>query len=191
MDVLDTKSVENGNQTIREWITENEAIIKPGAAPCKLKRIIDGRTFNTATAQSLAYFAHEPGYEEYRHQWESLYQARSGAYFLVGEGMSHTPWSAAIPDCNDRMRGHALLPLTKAEAKHWLELREKTAEYAEVFGEPAEAAASEFEGVSIRLPQLLIEELRAAAASQGQTISQLVWSLLDQKLTPAALQNAI
>lgn len=182
MQGISIECIENGNEVVRRWLSEKAAIFKTGVAPAAIKRIIDGRTYNMATAQLIAYFAHKPGHEEYRYQWESLYQTRGGAYFLIGEGMSHTPWSAPMPGCNDRMRGHALLPLSEAEAKRWLELREMPAEYTEVFGEPVEAEACEFEGVEIRLPQSLVQELRSAAACHGQTIPQLVWSLLGPEI---------
>lgn len=156
------------NETLRKWFKEASVSPAFGGAPGELKKIIGGKSYNTETATVVATWetTSSPDYELI---WEFLYQTRNGAFFLVGEGMANTPYGAVLPDCNDRIRGHVLLPLTESQVKCWLEMRELHDEYQEIFGEQEEAGDTNLSShtMTLRLPSVLAQKVKALAGSES------------------------
>lgn len=152
------------NETIEGWLRSAQISPSIGRAPGPLKKIINGKTYNTSTASLLSTYAYDKAQDEYAWQWEYLYQTRSGAFFLVGEGMTeHTPFGALLPGTNDYIRGHALLPLEAHQAKKWLEIRDCVEDYAEIFGMPDEATDEDKSTsfvMTLRLPRRLAERMK-------------------------------
>ena len=50
-----------------------------------MRRIIDGRMYNTETAVEICGISHSH-YTDFHHYEETLYKTPKGAFFLVGEG---------------------------------------------------------------------------------------------------------
>lgn len=152
------------NETIEGWLRSAQISPSIGRAPDPLKKIINGKTYNTSTASLLSTYAYDKTRDEYAWQWEYLYQTRSGAFFLVGEGLSgYTPFGALLPGTNDYIRGHALLPLEVHQAKKWLEIRDCVEDYAEIFGMPGEATDEDKSSsfvMTLRLPWRLAEKMK-------------------------------
>lgn len=157
----------DATQTIIAWL--QTAGISPtlGAEPAEIKKIVDGKTYNTKTATHLALYAYDDC-DQYEWYWEHLYQTRNGAFFLVGDGMSeYTPYGALLPGTNDYIRGHVLLPLNVNQVRKWLEMRELVEEYEEIFGEQDDASADESTSINqshtmtLRLPLLLAQRVKA------------------------------
>ena len=153
----------NANQITAQWLRDAQIVPKIGAAPDPIKKIIAGKTYNTDTASLLSLYAYDKTRDEYLHMWESLYQTRGGAFFLVAEGMSgHTPYGAELPGTNDVIRGHVLLPLDTQQVKRWLEIRDLVDDYDEIFGIPDEADnedRSTSHVMTLRLPHRLVKKI--------------------------------
>lgn len=154
----------------------------------ELKKIIDGKTYNTRTASYLTLFT-DIGPEEYDYVTETLYLTRTGLYFLVGEGATCSPWTYQLRDCRDTINGHGLLPLTFHEAKLWLELRELHDEYEEVFG--YDTSSEESSGLEcsilLRLPCSFTERLAMIAdkkdCSRQQLLNKIIVDYLASETT--------
>lgn len=100
-----------------------------------MKKIIDGKMYNTETAKRVGYYDNG-AYGSFSHFEETLYRKRTGEFFLHGSG-----------DANSRYRKYyggyqegseEIIPYTKEKAKKWMEQHASAEEYIKVFGEPGE-----------------------------------------------------
>jgi hypothetical protein len=85
-----------------------------------MRRIIDGRIYDTATATELArdgngaYAGDLDGWDE------TLYRSPRGQYFIAGTGGAASRY-AAPEGVDGRGPGSRIVPLTRAEALAWCE----------------------------------------------------------------------
>ena len=115
-----------------------------------MKRIMDGKTYNTDTATRVAL----GGPEWSEASWE-LYQTRHGAFFMVStdhDGASQT-----------------LRPLEDAEAQAFMEKHANNL-VEQVFGPFPEAGAAE-KRLTIRIPGNLADRIEAAAKNKGLSLN--------------------
>ena len=96
-----------------------------------MKRIIDGKRYNTETAQFIGNWEYaEPG--NFHHVYEALYRTPSGRYFLEYQGGALSPYAVNNgPHCVSGSRG--IRPLDAEEALAWCEDRDIDAEVIEKF----------------------------------------------------------
>lgn len=101
-----------------------------------MKKIIDGKTYNTDTATELGNYRNNPG--NFSFVDESLYRTKKGAYFLAGKG---GPMSKYAQSCglNEWCGGSDIHPISEQEARRWLERHCDVENYIAAFGEPEEA----------------------------------------------------
>jgi hypothetical protein len=96
-----------------------------------MKKIIDGKRYDTDTAEMLAEYTF--GYpSDFRYVSEELYRTPNGAFFLHGEGGALTEYSVRV-DNNSCTGGQTIIPFTKDEAVAWLEKNGKTAALEQYF----------------------------------------------------------
>jgi hypothetical protein len=88
-----------------------------------MKRIIDGKRYDTDTATRVA-CAESSCYRSDFHYWsEDLYRTPRGRWFIHGEGGPCTRWSRPV-GTNGRTGSEGIEVLTVAEALEWCERRE-------------------------------------------------------------------
>ena len=105
-----------------------------------MKRIINGRRFDTDTATEVA-SASGGGYNfsDFRYYEETLYRTPRGNWFLHGRGGASTRWSVAAPD-GSRGGGENIHALSDAEALQWLEDAEETEAIEQWFADQVQDA---------------------------------------------------
>lgn len=101
-----------------------------------MKRIIDGKIFNTETADPIESYSNGLSYRDFRNMSETLYRKKNGEFFLCGEGGPMTKYRERC--CDMWSGGKNIIPITKDEAREWLERYSDVDTYIEVFGEPEE-----------------------------------------------------
>ena len=101
-----------------------------------MKKIINGRMYNTETATELGNFWNGLSASDFRYLSETLYRKKNGEFFLYGEGGAMTEYSQ--PDGDMTGGGEKIIPLTEEQAKHWAEEKLDADTYIEIFGEPEE-----------------------------------------------------
>lgn len=133
----------------------------------KIKRIIDGKTYNTETATRIA------GWNQNEDQYtygDYLYQTRFGAFFR------YTFLDGADEDSHD-----TITPLVPDDARKWLE--EKVAWDPDLieslFGEMPEAGSGEIK-FTLRLPESLKNRLAARADQNKQSLNAWIVRCLEQ-----------
>lgn len=106
-----------------------------------MKKIINGRRYDTDTAQKIAEWDNGLPGGDLDYISESLYQKRTGEFFLHGDGGARS-W-AAVPDYDAMAPGERIRPLSEEEAREWCE-RHLDADMCEaIWGEPEEIAPTD------------------------------------------------
>lgn len=101
-----------------------------------MKKIINGRLYNTETAEYI-------GYDEYGnvgdcHWWcESLFKKRTGEFYLFCEGGAFSQYGKQLR-YNEWSEGRDIMPLSIAAAKEWAEDHLSYEKYVRCFGEVEE-----------------------------------------------------
>jgi predicted HicB family RNase H-like nuclease len=133
-----------------------------------VKRIVDGRSYNTDTATCVA--AGHGAWEE--DSWR-LYQTRHGAFFLSG-----------VEEGDEFLR-----PMSDTEAQAFLE------EHAnhlveQVFGPMPEAGAAE-RRLTIRIPGNLADRVEAAAKAKGLSLNSYAMRCFEQQVAADGVPKAL
>lgn len=95
-------------------------------------KIINGKKYDTDTAKELAsYYNGETGL---RYLEENLYRKKTGEYFICGNGGPLTGYR--VPSGNNTWSGSCqIIPITKSEAKEWVEKYCSVDDYIGIFGD--------------------------------------------------------
>ena len=137
-----------------------------------MKRIIDGKTYNTETATKIA----EQEWEDNTNyqsndnfqigvEWNELYQTRHGAYFNYGgHGFFHEEY---------------IIPLAPNEAQKWMEKHASAELIEQHFGEMPEAGDSESR-FTLRMPDSLKQRIDNAAKANNQSTNAWVIRCLEK-----------
>lgn len=123
-----------------------------------MKRIIDGKTYNTETATLLA---EVPMHTEDDALFDDLYQTRHGAFFRQFGNLS-------LRDNHpDYMR---LEPLDPNDAQNWLERHDFVDVLEKIFGNQPEAGETESH-ITVRIPDNLKARIEKLAIINKQSLN--------------------
>ena len=101
-----------------------------------MKKIINGKMYNTETATEIN-FNQYSNRTDFSFWCETLYQKKTGEYFLHGEGGAQSKYGRKCGQ-NEWCGGETIIPMTESEAKQWAEDNLTADEYIAAFGEPEE-----------------------------------------------------
>ena len=101
-----------------------------------MRKIINGKKYDTETAEQLASYWNELSTRDFRHMTERLFRKKTGEYFLYGEG---GPASKYAEHCSGGLTdGKCIIPMFESEAMKWAEEHLDCDEYEAIFGEVEE-----------------------------------------------------
>lgn len=101
-----------------------------------MKKIINGKMYNTETAAEVASYSNDCARNDFHYFEQTLYRKKTGEFFLYGEGGGLSMY--ARREFDGWTYGVRIDPLTEAEAKEWMEKHADVEDYIDVFGEPEE-----------------------------------------------------
>ena len=101
-----------------------------------MKKIIDGKLYNTETATKVGYWDNNQ-YGSFNWCMEILYKKKTGEFFLYGEGGALSPYTKSCGQ-NCWSGSEEIIPYTEAEAKEWAERCLDADDYIAIFGEVEE-----------------------------------------------------
>lgn len=94
-----------------------------------MKKIIEGKVYNTETAEEIGSFWNGLGGNDFRNLNESLYKTKKGAWFLYGQGGAMTRWSES--NGNTTWGSSGIMVLSEESARRWCETHDIDAETIE------------------------------------------------------------
>ena len=86
-----------------------------------MKQIINGKRYDTQTAEELGSYWNGLGGGDFRNCTEKLYRTKKGKFFLYGVGGAMSRWSESCEGGNCQSSGSGILPLTDEAAYEWAE----------------------------------------------------------------------
>lgn len=102
-----------------------------------MKKIIDGKRFDTDTAEFIDSYSFGRGTFQYFS--EDLYRTVKGAWFLAGEGGARSKYAVALSHSEWR-GGEGITPLSEDEALAWCEVHSSAEVILEHFAHRVEVA---------------------------------------------------
>ena len=135
-----------------------------------MKKIINGKLYDTTTAREVAGCYHGEGPRDFHHYSEKLYRKRTGEYFLAGEGGPMTHYAVSAGQ-NSWSGGEKIIPLTYSEATEWAEREMDADDYQAEFGQVSDG---ELAHLHISLPADVADRIRKAAAAEGISVSECI-----------------
>lgn len=102
-----------------------------------MKKIINGKMYNTGTAKEIARWENCYPSCDFRYCEETLYKKKTGEYFLYGMGGALSKYARSCGS-NGSSGGSEFVPLSENEAKEWMEHNADADDYVTEFGEVEE-----------------------------------------------------
>lgn len=134
-----------------------------------MKKIINGKKYDTATAEKLGFFDNnEVGAASVE---ETLYRKRTGEFFLLGEGGPMSKYAVSTGG-GGWAGGAAIIPLSWESARAWAEEHLDASAYQGIFGEVTEDDSKTV--MSVRISAAALEKAKRGASKSGSTLSALV-----------------
>lgn len=137
-----------------------------------MKKIINGRKYDTETATMLGEWANMSDYRDFSYFSETLYRKRNGEHFLHGEGNAASKYAESAGQ-NSWTGGSAIIPLSYESAQQWAVDHLDVDEYEAIFGEVSEDDDEEVV-LSVRVPTSAKSALDRLAAKTGRSKGDLV-----------------
>lgn len=141
-----------------------------------MKKYINGKSYDTATATELGCFSNGGTWRDFNHFVETLYRKRTGEYFLHGEGGPMTQYRERV-DNSSWSGGEQIIPITVDEAREWAEKNLGTEEYDAIFGAIAEDDSTTT--LSLSMSAATADKARRAAAAAGLSLSAYIANLIE------------
>lgn len=142
-----------------------------------MKKVIDGKRYDTDTATEVAVAASPEGKSDFKHWEEALYKKKTGEYFLHGYGNAASKYAESCGN-SEWMPGEKIIPLTYESAKKWMENYCDADEYEAEFGKIQEASGKE--NITFSLPSSLMENFRRKCNEKGLQYSETMAEIIKQ-----------
>lgn len=139
-----------------------------------MKKVINGKAYDTEKAKPVAYWENWGSWRDFEHIEETLYQKRTGEFFLFGEGGPKTKY-AEQEGQNCWTGGSKIIPLSWEAARKWAEEHLDADKYAEIFEVEED---NEKTILSVSIPSAVAERTRLEAAKAGISLSDYIASKL-------------
>ena len=140
-----------------------------------MKKIINGKVYDTDTARELGSWANMADRRNFSQFEETLYRKKTGEFFLYGEGGPASKYAQAVGQ-NEWSGGSRIMPLDFSEARQWAEEHLDADEYESIFGEVSEDGSRV--QVCYSLSAAAAETIKRRASELGITASAYIESLL-------------
>lgn len=139
-----------------------------------MKKIINGKKYDTDTAKEVG--SDSNGGSRLDFWEETLYQKRTGEFFLFGEGGPASRYSKSCGN-NNWSGGEQIIPLSWDAAKEWAEEHMDADAYESVFGEVTEDDSKKVFPATLSVS--LLERVKRLASQKGISASSVIECALE------------
>lgn len=139
-----------------------------------MKKIIDGKTYDTEKSENLAEMSSNGGPGDFRYYEETLYRTQRGRYFVYGIGGPMTKYAQSTGQ-NSWSGGSRIDPISESEARKWCEENLDGDEYEKIFT-PREEGDDlvNRERVTLSLSKATVAILKDTSIATGKPMTRLV-----------------
>jgi hypothetical protein len=142
-----------------------------------MKKVINGKVYDTETAKRVGEYEPNPYRSDFYWFCETLYQKKTGEFFLHGDGNANSKYSRSCGQ-NEWCGDEKIIPMAYAQAQKWAEEHLTGDEYIAIFGEPEED--EEKAQIHINLSKGAISKLKQAAQKSGLTVSAYIEKMISE-----------
>ena len=142
-----------------------------------MKKIINGKKYDTTTARELKGWANHVPASDFSYYEETLYQKRNGEFFLHGRGNAASRYATSC-GTDGWASGEEIVPLTWEAARKWAEAHLGADAYEAIFGEVPEDESRITTTISLSTGAM--ERAKRAAAKAGISVSAYLESLIQE-----------
>lgn len=132
-----------------------------------MKKIINGRVYDTDTAKELGSWDNGLGSGDFAVEIETLYRKRTGEYFIYGWGGPASRYARQVGQ-SAWAAGERIMPLSYDDAREWAESHLEADDYIAIFGDPGEDGDGEVT-ISVRVPASVKRALQSECSRRGIT----------------------
>lgn len=143
-----------------------------------MKKIINGKIYNTETAKKLARFESHYNPTDLNYFEEELYQKKTGEFFLYGTGNAASRYNKI--SYGNYTGAEKIIPLSYQEAQDWAEQSLDSEKYINIFGEPKEDENSEKQCLNLYMSSVVIEKIKKEAAKKGISTSEYITKMIEK-----------
>ena len=136
-----------------------------------MKKIINGKLYNTDTARQVGTWSNSADCSDLSWVEESLYQKKTGEFFLHGQGGPNTRYAQQL-EASHWTSGETISLISYESAQKWAEEHLTADQYQAVFGEISED--SSMVSLNLSLPAGLVDSIKRDAYRLGMTVSDYV-----------------
>lgn len=140
-----------------------------------MKKIIKGKLYDTDTAKHLGLWFNGRLSNDLSYCAESLYQKRTGEYFLFGDGGPMSKYSKMTGD-NSWSGSSEIIPLSYDSARQWASEYLSADEFQTLFGDIVDDDSKKFLTCSVSVTAY--NKVKHDAARLGISVSALVDQLI-------------
>ena len=133
-----------------------------------MKKIINGKLYNTDTARQVGTWSNSADCSDLSWVEESLYQKKTGEFFLHGQGGPNTRYAQQL-EASHWTSGETISLISYESAQKWAEEHLTADQYQAVFGEISED--SSMVSLNLSLPAGLVDSIKRDAYRLGMTVS--------------------
>ena len=141
-----------------------------------MKKVINNKVYDTEKAKRCGEYEPSPYRSDFHWFCETLYQKKTGEFFLHGDGNAASKYSKSCGQ-NEWCGSEKIIPLTYEEAQSWAEKHLDGEECISIFGEPEE----EIEGkraLNVQISESAYLTLKQEAAKRGITLGACVEGMI-------------
>ncbi len=146
-----------------------------------MRKIINNRSYDTDTAKELGSWSTACSASDGRSFSETLYQKRTGEFFLHGAGNPMSRYAERVDGSCWRC-GEAITPLTYDRARQWAERHLDAEDYEGIFGAVSDDGDGDDTIVTLRLSAAVSKAIDREMAKTGRTKREIVNDILDKAL---------
>lgn len=144
-----------------------------------MKKIVNGKIYDTATAERVGSWSSNRSTSDFSYCSEDLYRKRTGEFFLHGEGGATSKYAVSCGN-NEWGYGKQIIPLSYDAARKWAEEHLPADRYEAIFGEVGEDESRA--AVTLSLSASAVQKAKRAAAQQGVSLSAYIEGLICSKM---------
>lgn len=140
-----------------------------------MKRIIKNKLYDTEKAKALGCYEPNPYRSDFHWYCETLYQKKTGEFFLHGDGNAASKYSRSCGQ-NEWCGSESIIPLSYDEAQEWAEGHLNGDDYIAIFGEPEET--DEKVRLTVYMNSATVQKFKTEAAKRGVSVGDFIESLV-------------